>query len=130
MATPKAQLIFPPQVHRWTVEEYYKMGAAGLFDDRRVELIEGEIFDMATMLSPHATSVTLADDVTREVFGKGWVVRVQLPLTVSGVSELLLDVAVVAGKARDFKDAHPSSAALIIEVAESSLDYDRSIKAS
>lgn len=129
MATPKAKLVFPAQVHRWTVDEYHKVGATGLFDDRRVELIEGDIFDMATMLSPHATSVTLADDVIRQAFGGGWVVRVQVPLTISEITEPMPDIAVVAGKTRDFKDAHPKSAALVVEIAESSVDHDRNVKA-
>lgn len=130
MSTAQIAVIPEPRVHKWTREEYYKMGDAGLFNGKRVELIEGEVFEMFTLYSPHATSVTLADDVMREVFGKGWVVRIQLPITISDISEPEPDVAVVVGKARDYKDAHPSTAALIIEVADTSLAYDRGRKAS
>ena len=55
--------------------------------------------------------------------------RVQVPLTISEITEPMPDIAVVAGKTRDFKDAHPKSAALVIEIAESSVDHDRNVKA-
>ena len=130
MATPQAQLVLPARVHQWTVEEYYRMGDASLFEGRHVELIEGEIIDMATMLSPHATSVTLTVEAVREAVGQGWVVRNQMPLRLSDISEPEPDVVVVAGKIRDFKDAHPTTAALVIEVSESTLSYDSKQKAS
>lgn len=130
MATAQAEIITGPKVHKWTREEYYKMTDAGLFNGKRVELIEGEVFEMFTLYSPHATSVTLAYELMREVFGKGWVVRIQLPITISDISEPEPDVAVVAGKARDYKDAHPSTAALVIEIADSSLSHDRDYKTS
>jgi Uma2 family endonuclease len=130
MATPQAQLILPTRVHQWTVEEYYRVGDAGLFEGRHVELLEGEIIDMATMLSPHATSVTLTVEAVREAFGQGWVVRNQMPLRLSDISEPEPDIVVVAGKIRDFKDAHPTTAALVIEVSESTLSYDSKQKAS
>lgn len=130
MATPQAQLILPARVHQWTVEEYYRMGDAGLFEGRHVELIEGKVIDMATMLSPHATSVTLTVEAVREAFGKGWVVRNQMPLRLSEISEPEPDVVVVAGNIRDFKDAHPATAPLVIEVSESTLSYDSKQKAS
>lgn len=130
MATPQKYLNASPKPYRWTREEYYKLGETDFFADKRVELIEGEVIEMSPMYSPHMTSVTLADDVMREVFGKGWVVRIQGPLSLGTDSDPQPDVAVVAGKTRDFKDAHPSTAALVIEVAVSSLDYDRKQKSS
>ena len=130
MATPQKYLSADPKPYRWTREQYYKLGEVGILPDTNVELIEGEVIQMSPIYSPHATSVTLADDVVRDVFGKGWVVRVQLPLSLGTNSDPQPDVAVIAGKVRDFKDAHPSTAALVIEVAVSSLDYDRKQKAS
>jgi Uma2 family endonuclease len=130
MATPQKYLRTDPTPYRWTREQYYKMGESGILTEENVELIEGEVIQMSPIYSPHATSVTLADDVMRDIFGKGWVVRVQLPLSLGINSDPQPDVAVVAGKARDFKDAHPSTAALVIEVAVSSLVYDRNTKAS
>ena len=94
----------------------------------RVELIEGEILTMSPQKSPHATGVQLAGDVLQEVFGQGFVVRRQLPLALAADSEPEPDVAVVEGAPRDYRDAHPSTAILIVEVAEASLVYDRTVK--
>jgi Uma2 family endonuclease len=103
MATAQAKIITVPRIHLWTREDYYRMNDAGLFNGKRVELIEGQVIEMSAMYGPHATSVTLANDNLREVFGEGWVVRIQLPITISGISEPEPDVAIVAGKVRDFK---------------------------
>lgn len=130
MATAQAEIVPEPKVHRWTRTEYYKMADAGLFADKHVELIEGKVIEMSPMYSPHATSVTLADEVMREAFGKGWVIRIQLPLTISDISEPEPDLVVVRGNTRDFTNAHPTSADLVVEIAESSLEIDRKYKAS
>lgn len=130
MATAQAKIINEPRTYLWSREDYYKMSDTGLFNGKRVELIEGQVIEMSAMYGPHATAVTLADDTLREVFGKGWVVRIQLPISISGISEPEPDVAIVAGKARNFKESHPTSAALVIEVADSSLEYDRDFKGS
>ncbi len=130
MATAQRHVIPEPRPYRWTREEYYKLGELGFFDDKRVELIEGEVIEMSPIYSPHATSVTLAGDVLREIFGKGWVVREEKPLSLGINSDPEPDLALIAGKPRDFKEAHPSTAALVIEVADSSLLYDRNRKAS
>jgi Uma2 family endonuclease len=117
------------QPRRWTREEYDRMVEAGILGpEDRVELIEGEILTMSPQKSPHATGVQLAGDVLQEVFGQGFVVRRQLPLALAADSEPEPDVAVVEGRPRDYRDAHPSTAILIVEVAETSLIYDRTIK--
>lgn len=123
-------VVMEPTPHRWTREEYYKIGELDLFHGKRVELIEGEVIEMSPIYSPHMTGVTLAIDALRDAFGKGWVIRVQGPLSLGTDSDPEPDVAVVAGKARDFKDAHPTTAALVVEVADSSLAYDRNVKTS
>jgi Uma2 family endonuclease len=119
-----------PKAVRWTRADYYKMVSAGLFDGRRVELIEGEVFEMSPQDSLHASAVTLADDVVRGVFGHGYSVRVQMPLSLGEDSDPEPDIAIVAGAPRDYLNAHPSTALLVIEVASSSLSYDRTLKAS
>lgn len=124
------QALAEPRPYQWSREEYYKLGEFVLLKGKRVELIEGEVIEMSPIYSPHMTGVTLAIDALREAFGKGWVIRVQGPLSLGTDSDPEPDIAVVAGKARDFKDAHPTSAALVIEVADSSLVYDRNVKAS
>jgi Uma2 family endonuclease len=130
MATSTIDLTPEPKVHKWTRDEYYKMGEMGLFEGKHVELIEGEVIEMSPINEPHATSVTLVDDKLHEVFSKGWVIRIQAPLSLGEESDPQPDAAVVVGQARDFKAAHPTTAALVVEVADSLLAYDRKEKAS
>jgi Uma2 family endonuclease len=123
-------LLVEPHVHQWTRDEYYKMAEAGLFDGKHVELIEGQVIEMSPMGSLHITAVTLAGDVLRQVFVTGYFVRVQGPLDCGELSEPAPDVAAITGNVRDYTDAHPTTAALIVEVADTSLAYDRTTKAS
>lgn len=96
--------------------------------DDRVELIEGEILTMSPQRSPHATGIRLAESALGRALGEGFEVRAQLPLALTADSEPEPDVAVVEGSPRDYRDAHPSTALLIVEVAEASPAYDRTVK--
>lgn len=118
--------------HRlWTRDEYYKIAAAGLFDlSERVELIAGEIITMAPQDSQHATAVRLAENALRLAFDRGYDVRSQLPLDLSQHSQPEPDIAVVVGTPRDYRDAHPTTALLVVEVSGATLAYDRREKAS
>jgi Uma2 family endonuclease len=122
------QQVAAPQVHLWTRDEYYIMAEAGLFRDQRVELIEGQVIEMSPMGSHYATSVSLLLRTLEAAFGAAYFVRVQMPLDVGERSEPEPDIAVIAGAIREYAEAHPTTAALIVEVADSSLDYDRSTK--
>jgi Uma2 family endonuclease len=120
-------------VHRWSREQYEQLAASGLFPpERRTELIDGVIYDMAAQNSMHATGYRLVEEALRAAFppGSGFEVRGQLPLALSDDSEPEPDVAVVRGSIRDFRDRHPTTAALIVEVADSSLLHDRKRKAA
>ncbi len=116
------------KVFRWTQKEYYKMLELGFFEGKRVELIEGEIIEMAPMKSPHATSVSLLSRELRKFFDKGFVVRSQLPLSFSKINEPEPDIAIVKGDIRDYAKAHPKEAELVVEVSDSTLSYDRNSK--
>jgi Uma2 family endonuclease len=104
------------------------MADAGLFAGRRVELVEGEIFRMSPQKSAHATALTLATALLVKKFPPGYAVRVQLPLAIDTKTELEPGIAVVRGQPRDHLKGHPSTAALVIEVADTSLQYDRTTK--
>ena len=119
-----------PQVHVWTRDEYQRLADLGFFEGRRVELIEGQVMDMAAMSSPHATAVDLVDAALKAVFDAGYYVRQQKPFVISDISEPEPDVAVVPGTIRDYAKAHPTTAALLVEVADTSVSYDRSVKGS
>src|SRR5437660_1262715 len=116
-----------PQDFRFTREQYYRMTDLGFFQGRRVELIEGEIIQMPAQKNPHALSVTLSDYKIRAAFDGGFFVRVQLPFRVSDLSEPEPDLAVIVGDPRNYTD-HPDKAALLVEVADTTLDFDRKTK--
>jgi Uma2 family endonuclease len=119
------------QLRRWTRQEYDRMiDARVLTPEDHVELIDGEIVTVTPQKSRHATAVRLAEIAVRRAFGDHVDVRTQLPLTLDAASEPEPDVAVVAGSPRDYRDAHPSTALLIVEVADASLLFDRTTKAS
>jgi Uma2 family endonuclease len=120
-----------PHTRLWTREEYYKMAETGVLrPGERVELIGGKVIAMVPQDSPHYTAIDLVKEELRKIFSVGYVVRVQGPLDLGLISQPEPDVAVVRGTIRDYAKAHPNSALLVVEVAESSLAYDRSIKAS
>ncbi len=123
-----AALEFPQQI-RWTSDEYYRLAELGFFEGKRVELIEGEIFTMAPMGSSHATGIAILGELLRESFGKGYFVRIQLPLDVDDSSQPEPDVAVLAGSPREYAKAYPKTVVLAAEVSNSSLGLDRNVKA-
>ena len=96
-----------------------------LHEDEHVQLIEGEILEMTPQYPPHATAVQLVIRAIAPAFGGGYTERPQLPLALSDDSEPEPDVAVVSGDVRDFVTDHPTTASLVVEVADSSLAFDR-----
>ena len=117
--------------HRWTRRDYERLAAKGFFPpDKRVELIEGIIYDMSPQNSLHATAVLLAQEALRTVFplAAGYTIRGQLPLALGEDSEPEPDIVVVPGGIRDYLEGHPSTALLIVEIADSSLLHDRKRK--
>jgi len=119
----------PPQ-RSWTREEYGRLTELGFFTGERVELIEGRIVTMAPMTSPHATAIGLAADALTPAVGPGSSARVRMPLAAGDRSEPEPDLAIVAGLRRAYATAHPTTAALVVEVADSSVEYDRDVKGS
>jgi Uma2 family endonuclease len=110
--------------------DYDKMIDAGvLCEGKHVELVDGAIVEMSPEGPQHAGTIDLCAEVLRRIFGSGFTVRVQHPLVIDPDGEPEPDVAVVAGDPRAHLDAHPRSAVLVVEVAESSLAFDRREKA-
>lgn len=120
-----------PSPYRWTREAYYRLGEVGLLPpDARVELIEGEILEMAPQGPAHSTSTSTAQEALRAAFGPGFYVRSQMPLSLGLASDPEPDLAVVPGAPWDYLDGHPSTALLVVEVSEATLAFDRCEKAS
>jgi Uma2 family endonuclease len=101
-----------------------------LTPDDRVELIEGEILTVTPQGSAHATALSLGHDALRAVVGPNFHVRAQLPLALGAASQPEPDVAIVTGSPRDYREHHPTSAVLVIEIADRTLTYDRDMKGS
>lgn len=116
-----------PQIKNWTRDDFYRMGDAGLFTDQRVELIDGEILMMSPMKAAHAVAIGLTTAALRSIFGSGYWIRVQLPLVLGNVSEPEPDFAVVPGSPRDYRE-HPTTALLVVEISDSTLEFDRGRK--
>ena len=128
MVTAQAEIL-EPKTHKWTVEEYYRMAEIGLFDGKRVELIEGEVIEMSAMGRPHVIALNRTADLLKLIFARGWFVQTQAPLRFGKRSEPEPDIAVVKGKMEDYLTDHPTTAGLIIEVSDKTLNYDRKRKA-
>lgn len=119
------------QRHRLTVRDYQRMGEAGIFhEDDRVELIEGEIVDMAPIGTGHASSVKRLANIMKLAVGEQAILSVQDPVVLGDHSAPQPDIALLRPQADYYAAAHPQArdVLLIIEVADSSLDYDREVK--
>ncbi len=116
------------ETRRWTREEYDRLIDLGILDeDEPIELVQGYLVFREPKSDPHERAIELVSDALRSVFGPGWRIRVGAPLALDPDSEPEPDVSVVQGSPRDA--GHPSQAALVVEVARSSLPFDRTWKA-
>jgi Uma2 family endonuclease len=119
-----------PRPYHWTVTEFYDLGNRGFFDERRVMLIDGDILEMPLANPPHATAEALTEEVLRAIFRTGFVVRTEKPLPIGRSTDPVPDLAVVSGSIRDYAQSHPTTSVLVVEISDSSLDYDMGDKAS
>ncbi len=120
-----------PVRHLFTVAEYERMGEAGIFDEGpRVELVGGEIVEMSPIGRRHAACVNRLNAMLTGALGDRFVVAVQNPMRLDDLSEPQPDVVVLAPRADFYEAFHPrpEDTLLVIEVAESSLGWDRGIK--
>ena len=122
-----------PRAHALTRHEYQLLTEAGAFKARRVELIEGVIYDkMAAMLSPHAASVRRVDTAFHAAFANQSVISIQLPIVLDDNSEPEPDAMLTRGVDADYDNRHPApdDVLLALEVSDSTLAFDRREKAS
>lgn len=117
--------------HRFTVEEYHRMGQAGVFhEDERVELIDGQVVEMSPIGPRHAACVDRLNRWLSQRAGERAIVRVQGPVVLARHAEPEPDVTLLRPPIERYADAHPlpQDILLAIEVADTSLEYDRSVK--
>ena len=108
------------------------MGDAGILrPDARVELVDGEIIDMAPIGSRHAGAVERIAAMLRRIVGDTLMVRTQQPVSLDEHSEPQPDIAVVRARADFYATGHPRPADIlvIVEVSDSSLRHDEDVKA-
>jgi len=131
-AQPNPQVEYLPQ-RRWTVNEYHRMLEAGILTaGDRVELLDGHIIEMVPQEPPHASTTSIVGNDFVVLFaGKAWV-RQQLPITIAPDSEPEPDIAVVKHDPQRYRHRHPipGDVYLLVEVADSTLNYDRDRKAT
>ena len=117
---------------KFTVAEYYRMGEAGILKAyERVELIEGEIIVMPPIGPGHAWEVDLTGDLIGRRLDNRYIVRNQNPIHLNDGAEPQPDITIMLRRPEGYGSAHPTPAdvLLVIEVADSSLEYDRNVKA-
>jgi Uma2 family endonuclease len=117
---------------RWfTAAEYNRMGEAGILtEDDRVELIEGEIIEMSPIGRRHAACVDRLTELLSERLQRRAIIRVQSPIVLNDYSEPQPDVALLKRR-DDFYERSlptPEDVLLVVEVADTTLEYDRQIK--
>jgi len=128
-----APLLLTLPRHKLSLEDYYKMGEAGILgEDSRVELIEGELIDMAPIGSRHVRAVNILTELLVPQARGVAVVSVQNPVSLPPDNGPQPDIALLKPRADDYGDSLPTAqdVLLIIEVADTTAKYDREVKAA
>src|SRR5665213_224454 len=117
--------------HRFTVEDYYRMAETGVLKpDARVELLDGKIIDMSPIGPFHGGLVKRLSRLFNLKSKGRWIVSTQGPVRLDDRSEPEPDVMLLKPSPDDYTTRHPvaSDVLLLIEVSDSTLDYDRGEK--
>lgn len=125
--------MFTATRRKFTIDEYHKLVDLGFFTENdRVELIRGEIIEMAPKRTPHSVCNSLLWKQLYDLIGKQSEIRVQEPITLLTNSEPEPDVVIAKKKADNYLSAHPivEDIILVIEIADSTLKFDRETKLS
>lgn len=127
----KLQPALPPDVvYRLDVAQYHAMTRAGVLTaNDQVELLEGWLFPKMAKNPPHRIATRHTQRALEAIVPAGWYVDAQEPITLAD-SEPEPDVCVVRGATEDYSDCHPEppNIALVVEIADSTLERDRSLK--
>lgn len=114
-----------------SVQMYHVMAEHGAFaPDERVELIDGEIREMSPIGSRHARCVKFLTSILFKLFSGQYIISVHAPIIATDDSQPQPDISVLRYREDFYKDAHPtgSDVVLVIEVADTSIEFDRSKK--
>jgi len=120
-----------PRTRKWTRVEYERLIDLGVFSPaERLELLDGALVVREPQGSRHAAAIRRVLHALRAALGEAWQIDSQLPLALDDASEPEPDVTVVARQPDAYRDAHPSRAVLVVEIAETSYGTDREYKFS
>ena len=117
--------------HLWTIAEYHRMGEVGLLnEDSRVELIDGEIIEMAPIGSLHGGEVKYFNNKFVSLLHGKVIVSVQDPIVLNDYSEPQPDIALLRWRNDFYRKSNPGveDILLIIEVSDSTVSNDREVK--
>ncbi len=117
---------------KWTIEDYHQMIAAGILEDRLVELLNGEIVEMSPEGEPHAYYSNETANYLRKLLGDSVAIREAKPITIpESNSEPEPDIAIVRPLGRAYLQHHPYPEDIfwLIEFSDSSLKKDLEAKA-
>lgn len=111
---------------RFTVDEYLLLGAAGILaKEERIELLDGEIIQISPIGNRHRNSVNWSADLMREAIEHRAMVQVQAPIQLDDFTMPEPDIAVIRRRSiNDLAPVLPSDVYLVVEVADSSLEFD------
>lgn len=120
-------------VHRrkLSLEEFHRLGAVGILsEDDRIELIDGEMIEMAPIGAPHALMVSRLSRMLNLAVGQDSIVWTQNPIALPSHSEPQPDLALLRPPEDRYRHSLPSAAdvLLVVEVADTTLSYDRDVK--
>ena len=101
-----------------------------MFQGEPLELIAGQLVVAEPQGAYHSSAISVADYAIRAVLPSGWTVRTQMPVSLDDESEPEPDLVVVRGRPADYRGSHPEHPVLAVEVADSSLRFDREQKGS
>ena len=115
----------------WSVADFHRMGETGFLDpEARLELIEGELFEMTPIGSFHAGTADILTGLLVYAVGKQAIVRVQSPVVLDDHSEPQPDLVLLRPRADYYLNEHPRAqdVLLLIEVSDSTAQFDRKTK--
>ncbi len=117
-----------PQPFRWTCSLFHDVCDAGSFEGRNLILVNGNLVEMPPPNPPHNLALTLADEILRAIFRPGYFVRNQMALELNEQTDTVPDLAMIRGQPRDLANSQATTAALVLEMSDSTLAYDTTTK--
>lgn len=115
---------------KWSLQDYHQMIEVGLLDERKVELVNGEIIEMSPEGAPHSSYCGEIAEYLRRILGDRAKVREAHPITLANNSEPEPDIAIVRNRPTLYRDRHPDPEDIfwLIEIANSTLAKDLGMK--